>query len=281
MTLYRHIATAVAFSPRLGALLAETAARARLLEARVSLIHAGMRTTEKAARLDEAVASAGLPADTEVHWMPGAPDTAILNAVRANDVDLLVAGALEKERPLRYYLGSVAHNLVRESPCSLMLLTEPSDPPAETRRIVVVTDYTEQALIALSKVVRWAELVHAERVFVVRVLSQYGTAMALAEGLRRERAEAYQTANRAQEESLLQDLVDASGASTVPVETRIIEGHTGYAAAQFVRSQGADLLVMHSDNRSGHFFERLFPSDMEWVLREIPCNLWVVREPIG
>ena len=40
----------------------------------------------------------------------------------------------------------------------------------------------------------------------------------------------------------------------------------------------AELLVMPSAGGSGHFFERLFPSDMEWVLREIPCTLWVIRD---
>jgi hypothetical protein len=35
---------------------------------------------------------------------------------------------------------------------------------------------------------------------------------------------------------------------------------------------------MPSSSQTSHFFERLFPSDMEWVLREIPCNLWVARE---
>ncbi len=282
MILYQHLAAAVAFSPRLDALLAETAERARTMAGRVSLIHAGAQTDEKEARLRESIVAAGLPPDIEIFWVQGAaPDDAILRAVRENDVDLLLAGALEKEKPIRYYLGSVAHNLVREAPCSLIILPDPKSPAAPTRRIVLVTDFSDQTMIALTKTVRWAEEVKAERVYVIRVIPQYGSAMVLSEGVRRDRAKTYQASTRAEEESLLTDLVDAVGPADVHIETRVVEGRTGYEAAQFVRNENADLLVMPSAGGSGHFFERLFPSDMEWVLREIPCTLWVIRDLVS
>ncbi len=222
----------------------------------------------------------GLPEDTKIFWTSGSPDAAILSAVEKHGVDLLLAGALEKERPLRYYLGSVAHKLVREAPCSLMLFTKPQVIPQPMRRVVFVTEYSEQALVALMKAIRMAEREEAEQLFAIRVLTEYGTAMVLSEGVRMERARSYKRANRVHEEDLLKDLVNAAGSSRVPVDARVVEGHTGYVAAQFAREQKADLLVLPSSSGHGHFFERLFPSDMEWVLREIPCNLWIVREQI-
>jgi nucleotide-binding universal stress UspA family protein len=279
MTLYDHLGLAFAFSPRLDALLAEAAYRRHYLGARLSLIHAGSATLDQVARLEEAVRMAGLPPDTPVHWMPeGAAHEAILEAVSAQGIDLLLAGALEKERPIRYYLGSVAHRLVREAPCSLLLFTEPRLTPQPLRRIVVVADYSEGALVALAKALRLAAREHAERVYVLRVLSAYGDAMVLAEGVRRERVRTYRRNRLTKEMALLRDFAAAAGHSTVPVELQCIEGHAGLATAQFARRVDADLLVMPSTNDQGHFFERLFPSDMEWVLREIPCNLWVARD---
>jgi nucleotide-binding universal stress UspA family protein len=278
MTLYRHLGAAVAFSPRLQALLAETAYRARMLASRLSLIHAGAHTAEKEAKLRAAMHMAGIAAETDIHWIPGTPDEAILSVVKAQNIDLLLAGALEKEQPLRYYLGSVAHRLVREAPCSLMLLTDPQVQPKPIRRIVVVVDYSEQSLISLTKAIRLAEQAEGEQIHVLRVLSQFGTAIVLSEGMRQERARTYQATTRAEETALLQDLVDAAGQSRVPVKTHCLEGHGGRVVADFARQQQANLLVMPSTNQHSHFFERLFPSDMEWVLREIPCNLWVVRE---
>src|SRR5690606_13816654 len=110
----------------------------------------------KEARLREAARAAGLPEDTPIHWMSGPPAEAILRAVEQQQVDLLMAGALEKEAPLRYYLGAVAHNLVREAPCSLLLFTEPRRTPEPFRRVVVVTDYSEGALVAFVKALRFA-----------------------------------------------------------------------------------------------------------------------------
>lgn len=278
MNLYNHLGAAIAFSPRLDAVLAEAVHHADVFSSRLSLIHAGSDTPEKEARLREAMQKAGIPEDTNIYWRSGPPASAILSAVEQFDIDVLMAGALEKERPLRYYLGSVAHDLVRESPCSLLLLTEPRTEPKPVRRIVMVTDFSEHSLIALSKAIRFAEREGAERVFVIRVLPEYGLAMLLSEGVRRERARSYTDAHRTREQEQLQNLIDAAGYNSVSVEPRCIEGHTGYVAAQFARQEEADLLVMPSIGSHGHFFERLFPSDMEWVLREIPCNLYVVRE---
>lgn len=277
MTIYQHLGVAIAFSPRLKALLAEVAYRAPELAKKVSLIHVGAHSADKESLLRREMLEAGLPDDVDVQWVSGSPDAAILRAVDTMGVDLLMAGALEKERPFRYFLGSVARNLVREAPCSLMLLTDPHVEPEPIRRIVVVAEYTDQALRALTKAVRLAEQESAEQIFVIRMLSQYGTAMLMSSGVRRERARAYETAGRENEERLLRDFVDAAGRSGVPIDAQCIEGETGIIAARFAREQSADLLVIPSTNEHGHFFERLFPSDLEWVLREIPCNLWVVR----
>ncbi len=276
MPLYSHIGVAVTLSPRLTELVAEAARHAAPLCSRLSLVHAGERTPAKEEALHDALEANGLSVDTPVHWMPGAPADALVEAVRRHDIDLLVAGVLRKEHAFQYYLGSVARDLVRNAPCSLLLFTEPQRPPRTMRRIVVVTDFSEAAAIALSKTLRFAEREGAERVYVVRALSSYGEAMVLTEGARREEARAYRSHNR--EKGLLRDFVDSAGHTSVEVEHVCIEGHTGLITAEFARNHEADLLVMPSVSRYSHFFERLFPTDMEWVLREIPCNLWVARE---
>lgn len=278
MSLYRNAGLAVTFSPRLDALLAEAAHREAFLFSTLSLIHAGPATSKSEDGFRKALKRAGLPEDTPIYFEEGQPDEAILRAVRRLDIDFLIAGAIERERAYRYYMGSVAHNLVRQSPCSLLLFTEPSVEPQPFRNVCLVTDYSEGSLIALVKTLRYAEREGAERVFVLRALSQYGEALVLSEGLRREQATEYQKSNLQEEMALLQDFVDAAGHTEVPVEPYCIPGHPGTVIARFVPDHSVDLLVMSSSARFGHFFERLFPSDMEWLLREIPCNMWVVRE---
>jgi nucleotide-binding universal stress UspA family protein len=280
MALYQHVGVAVALSPTLDALLAEVAFHRPHLAARLSLVHAGAHAPEKEARFREALADAALPPDTPIHWMSGPPEAAILKAVEQHQIDLLMAGALEKEEGLRYYLGSVARDLVREAPCSLFLFTFPGvrREPTPLRRIVVVTDHSETALVAFTKALRLAGAEAAEKVYLVRVLTEYGDAMALAEGVGRERAQDYRQRTRSEEEALMRDFVDAAGRRTVDVEPVLVEGREGVVVAQLAREREADLLVMPSAHHASHFFERLFPSDMEWVLREIPCTIWVARE---
>ncbi|MFW5973272.1 MAG: universal stress protein [Bacteroidota bacterium] len=278
MNIYRHVGIAVALSPRLQPLLNEAAVQARPLSRNISLVHVGEGSPDAEDILREALTTAGLPAETPIIWREGQADEALLSAVAENDIDLLVAGALERESGLRYYLGSVARNLVRESPFSLLLFTNPRLEPRPMKRAVLVTDYSENSLIALMRLVRYAEASSVNEVYVVRALSDFGDAIVLSEGMSKEQEKSFQKRSLSEEEHLVDDFVDAVGGSSVQIIPKILQGHSGYVVSAFAREQGADLLVMPSASQGSHFFERLFPSDMEWVLREIPCNLWVVRD---
>lgn len=278
MGIYRHLGIAVARSPRLQPLLNEAAAQTAAMSQRVSLVHAGRHDSATEHALRTALIEAGLPEETPLIWTEGQPDEALLAAATEHEIDLLVAGALERESGLRYYLGSVARNLVRDADVSLLLFTQPRLDPQPLRRAVLVTDYSENSLIALMKLVRYAEATAMEEIHVVRALSDFGDAIVLSEGMRHEQGQSFQRRSVHEEEGLLRDFVDAVGERGVALTPKCLHGHSGYVVSTFTRDIDADLLVMPSTSRRSHFFERLFPSDMEWVLREIPCNLWVVRD---
>ena len=59
----------------------------------------------------------------------GDPAAAILRTVDEQKIDMIVAGALEKEVVLHPFLGNVARRLVREANCSVMLFTQPNTEP--------------------------------------------------------------------------------------------------------------------------------------------------------
>lgn len=276
--LHKRVGLALAFSPRLKSILGEVAYHLPNLGEELSLVHVGPPDEERKAYLNTLLPEFGFsPERIHVEWEEGDPSNALNNAIDKLNLNLLVAGALEKEKPLRYYLGTVAHNLVRTASSSLLLLTTPEEVGTPFRRIVVVVDYTESSLIALGRALRLAARERADKVWVLRVVSDYGTAMAMADNVRGDKMSEYRSRPLREEQMMLRDLIDAAGSSFVSVEPVCIEGTTGLAAAEFARDHDADLLVMPSSSRRAHFFERLFPSDMEWVLREIPCNLWVVR----
>ena len=81
-------------------------------------------------------------------------------------------------------------------------------------------------------------------------------------------------ADEGDEEEKLEHFVLDLPHTDVPVEVRCIRGNTGFAAADFVKSIDADLLVIPLDpNKSSG----QLPPNLEWLADVIPCNVWVIR----
>ncbi|WP_373396741.1 universal stress protein [Algoriphagus halophilus] len=94
--MYQKIALAIAFSPRIEALISETKRLVELFESELILIHVGKKTDELVQKLEGLVENAQLPKDrTKIIWKEGKPGKMILEACRDEKVDLLVAGALK------------------------------------------------------------------------------------------------------------------------------------------------------------------------------------------
>src|SRR5215472_7088171 len=122
---YRTIGVATTFSPRFKHVLAEAKRIRDRFGAELHLIHVGKRDQETPRKFSDILAELGLPADSPIHYEEGDPAEAILAALTREKMDMLIAGALEKEIVLHQFLGNVARRLVREANCSVMLFTHP------------------------------------------------------------------------------------------------------------------------------------------------------------
>ncbi len=265
--LYKRIAVASAFSPRFEQVLAEAKRVRDRFAGDLSLIYVGEQDPETTRRFQEALAAMQLPADSTIYYQQGTPAEAILAALEQNDIELIVAGALEKEVVLRSFLGNVARRLVRDASCSVMLFTRPERDPQPLRRIVFfVPDYTAHAAKAFQKTMRLAQLEGAENIYVIRVYTTFDAARAaLPESPGRSLEE---------EEDALEQFIEAAGPTTLPIEARCIRGNTGFAASDFVQAVEANLLVVPVE-ASGE--GNGIPPHIAWVSDVIPCNLWVIR----
>src|SRR5215831_14397459 len=112
---YKTIAVATTFSPRFKRVLAEAKRICDRFAAELHLIHVGKPNQETPQRFREVLAELDLPADSPIHYEEGDPAEAILAALARENIDMLVAGALEKEIVLHQFLGNVARRLVREA----------------------------------------------------------------------------------------------------------------------------------------------------------------------
>jgi nucleotide-binding universal stress UspA family protein len=269
---YKTIAVATTFSPRFKRVLAEAKRIRDRFGAELQLIHVGKPDEETPRKFSEVLAELELPADSSIHYEEGDPAEAILAAVLRDNIDMLIAGALEKEIVLHQFLGNVARRLVREANCSVMLFTHPRKIPKPLHRIVFITDHSHQELVALKTTLMLAEAESCERLYVIGINTAFDEARASIAG------DATGTAtprSNHSEEDPLEEFVLSAGATEVPIETRFIRGATGLAASDFVRSVEADLLVvpLPKSRRSG----QQLPSNIAWVSDVIPCNLWVIR----
>ena len=217
------------------------------------------------------LAELALPADSPIHYEQGDPAEAILAALARENIDMLVAGALEKEVVLHPFLGNVARRLVREANCSVMLFTHPQKKPKPMRRIVFIADHTQQGLAALKTTLMLAEAELCERLYVIGIVTAFDEARASIA------SEPPGTARHKPNdgEDPLEEFVLSAGTTEVPIETRLIRGAKGLAASDFVRSVEADLLVVPLRKTAGTVQQ--LPSNIAWVSDVIPCNLWVIR----
>lgn len=276
--LYKRIAVASAFSPRFEQVLAEAKRVRDRFGSDLNLIYVGEKDDETARRFAEALAAMELPADSLIHYHQGAPAEAILEAVRANQVELVIAGALEKEVVLRPFLGNVARRLVREAPCSVILFTKPDREPKPLRRFVFfVPDYSEHAKQALQRAMHLAEGEGCENLYVIRVYTTFDAARAtlranLPEGAEKEEQPLARTLE--EEEDELEKFIATAGETSVAIEPRCIRGNTGFAASDFVQAVEADLLVVPVEPNAESVE---LPAHIAWVTDVIPCNLWIIR----
>jgi nucleotide-binding universal stress UspA family protein len=270
---YKTIAVASTFSPRFVQVLSEAKRMRDRFGSELSAIYVGEYSEETANKFREAFTQLKLPGDSRVHYHKGEDAAAgVLQVIAENKIDMVVAGALEKEVVLRPFLGNVARRLVREAKCSVMLFTKPETEPQPLRRIVFMADYSDCAPRALSSTLHLAEAEDCERLYVIRVYTTFDEARAAISGSASSEAAGGRTFE--EEEKALEEFILAGGQTRVPIEARCVRGNTGFAASDFVQSVEADLLVVpiHAAAAGQHL-----PNHIAWITDVIPCNLWVIR----
>jgi nucleotide-binding universal stress UspA family protein len=270
--MYQRIAVASTFSPRFVQVLSEAKRIRNRFGSELSLIYVGERDAETDRKFSDVLRQLDLPLDSPIHYTKGDPAAAILQVIDKTGIDLVIAGALEKEVVLHPFLGNVARRLVREARCSVMLFTEPNTEPRPLEKIVFVADYCDHGRSALKKAIALAAAEKSERLYVIRIITTFDEIRAAREASPQN---AENAARPVDEETELEEYVLSMGHTDVPIEVRCIRGNTGLAGSDFVDSVNADLLavpVPSVQESSGPL-----PANISWITDVIPCNLWVIR----
>jgi len=275
--MFRKIALAIAFSPRMEALLAEVKRLSILFDSDLILIHIGEKTEEQESKFQEILDRHDLDHErTKLIWKQGKPVKMILEVCREEEVNLLVAGALKEEGLLKYYLGSVGRKIIRKSPCSVLTLIDPKRETTSFSKVVINGTQLEITPYVIAQGAVFSKAVQADQVHILNEIKMYGLQMGTA-GEDSEEEIANTRRQLVQDEmDYVEEILKDIDVSTLKINIKVTGGKWAVELGRFCEKIGADLLVVGDDRRLT-FFDRLFPHDLEDLLSTLPCNLLIVK----
>lgn len=250
------------------AILTADAQDARLIVFHV--IEEGSRLAAMPERADAAVRSV-LPdpaAAVEIRTAEGSAPSKIVEAAEENGCSLIVTGVARFNSLGDSFIGTAVERVVRKAAQPVLVVKQ--RPRANYRNIVAATDFStcsRSALLTAARMFPEAEL-HLFHAFHVA----YEGFVNLERNVDDVRAEV-----QSEFDDFLND-------PTIPDDVRrrvtshLEYGDTQGAADQLVDKLEADLVVIGTHGRSG-FSKAVFGSIAEMLLRSVPVDMMVVREP--
>ena len=275
--MYKRIGVAVAFSPRCEAIIGEAARLQKVYDAELILIHIGDEKPDEKSYLDELVESSHVNVDKlKFIWEKGNPSKKILSIGRREKIDLLVAGALEKESVVKFYFGSIARSLIRNSKCSILMLINPAIPPKPFKRIVINGTEADNYAETIKHGIDLAKLENAERVYIFKGIKLFGLSMALA-GEEENEHEQEETRRGivSQEIGEIENIIEGLDTGSLNINVKVASGKPGYELRKFTKRIHADLLVVKSPSHKLNLLDRIFPHYLELVMEDLPSNLLI------
>lgn len=275
---FSRIGLAVTFSPTGVALLSEAYRLSELLEADLVLLHVGERGESLENKLKEMIIKAGISdGKYDLIWAKGDPVRAILSAVSENNIDLLLMGALEKEKSINYYLGSIARKIMRETVSSILIFTSPSENPEEFGEIFAVTNYLEGCEKVISTAYNLAKVGKSPNLTVIREFQLPGLGITVSDSGDLEEIEKNRERWIAEEKEKLNFFLLELNISDPDIKKVVLFGKEGWVANEYAKEKNAGLLVVSAPKRKPGIFDRIFTHDFEFTIKELPKRLLIIK----
>jgi nucleotide-binding universal stress UspA family protein len=268
---------AVAFSPTASGMLAEATRLARFFSAELILIHVGDKNQEAEQKISELAETVGLT-DYKVIWRSGNPEREILNACREKNIDLLVAGALKKEKVIKRYVGSISRSIMRNADCSIYVVNNPTTDLKPIQHIVVNAEDSPHVESAIGIACYLAEKENSSWVHIVREIKMMGLTLSANEQLTAQEYSESKQALLQEEINAVEKILSEIPHAKTKVNIKMLSGKSGFELRKFVEKKQGDLLVVGAPTRRLSFFDRIFPHDLEYIFADIPCNLLIVNK---
>ena len=279
-TVFKTIGIGVTFSPNLEANINEAARLALFFGSKLILIHVGKSSEDKLTAFSSLLSSfkdQGLV--FEVTFNSGDPVEVILSTTEQKKIDLLIIGALKKEKFLKYYVGSIARKITRKANCSILLLINPSKDRVCCNHIVVngLKDPKTEETLATAFLV--GNKLGASKITVVEEISDDEVSVKVDDDKSLRRSTIIKERLRVREEMRVKAILKTIPnklTKDIKIKSQPIFGKRGYSIGHYAQVARADLSVMNAP-RKMNFWDRLFPHDIEHILTELPTDVLIVQ----
>ena len=267
----------IAFSPNLKPNLFEAIRIANFFNAELIGVHVGEKTANKEKDLNAVLSEAdALNIPLKTIWQEGEPVDVILKTSVDEDVDLLILGALKKEKLLKYYVGSIARKITRKASCSILLLIKPSIIRQFCKHIVVnglKDDKTEETI---KTAVVFANHLLCKKMTIVEEISQSELQVKVNDDKSLRKSTIVKERLKNREDRRVKNILKEIDCTDISIKTQSIFGTRGYSIGHYAKVKRADLLVMNAPNKIG-ILDRIFPHDIEYILSELPTDVLIVK----
>jgi nucleotide-binding universal stress UspA family protein len=277
---FSKIGIGVAFSPNLEANLNEAARLSLYFNSKLVLIHVGESSEEKKRKFTlilKPFIDEGL--DFSIVFKSGKPVDVILQSIHSEQIDLLLLGALKQENFVKSYLGSIARKITRKASCSVLLMANASSGERVCEHIIVNGLDEIQTEQTITSALFMAKKLGSHRVTIVEEISQQKLSVKIDDDmtLRKSNIEK-EKLKRSEEERIYKilDRIPEDYKKDIKIKSQPIFGTSGYSIGHYAEVVRADLLVMNAPKKSG-LLNRIFPSDIEYILTELPSDVLIVR----
>jgi nucleotide-binding universal stress UspA family protein len=274
---FKKIGIAIAFSPRLESLIAEASKMQVGLKSELVFIHVGNKCKEDIKTLNEYLEKYDLLNNSKLIWQEGETVETILNICNEEQLDLLVAGALEKESLIKYIMGSVARKLSRKIKCSMLMLTEPKIESSPLNYIVVEGSNNPKTENTIAVAIEIAKAFKVKNVDIIQETDLNKAVLIRSDEFKENEVAKHKENLIEEEDKRLNYILSCNDCGNLKINIDRIEGKPGYIISKYAREHHADLLILNSPDRKMNLIDRVFPTDIEFALADLPCNLLLVN----
>ena len=277
---FKKLLFGFAFSPSLRANVFEVTRLASFLNASLVFVHVGSKTAEKEEEFNSVLKECPIvPTDIKLLWREGRPINTLISVCVKMNIDLLLLGALKREKMLKFYLGSIARGLTRKASCSVLLMINPSIERIPCKHIVVNGFDSPQTKDTIEAAFEMGQALQSKKITLVEEVSESRVAVSVDDDRSLRKATLRKEKINREEKMRVVDIVKRIPAQKLEGLnwiTQSVFGKRGYSIGHYARLARADLLVMNSQEK-GSFLGRFFPRDLEHILAELPTDVLIIQ----